>query len=98
MSVLPRNIRLKLAARLFQQTVEQHREYAELDAGFDAGEFSGPAHGRMVQKELYELAARFQLPADEIVDKVIEKEFLVYEDDDEPAGVTPGCPNFRGNC
>lgn len=32
----------------FEELLNQHGEAAELDAGFDSGEFSGPAHARML--------------------------------------------------
>lgn len=41
-----------------QQIVARHDAGAEADAGFDAGEFSGPAHHRALVRELKALAAK----------------------------------------
>lgn len=38
------------------QIHQAHDEAASADAGFDAGEFSGPAHGRMADEEIKALA------------------------------------------
>lgn len=47
MSALPRPIRTLLAARLTEEMSERQGMAADADAGFDAGEFSGPAHDRL---------------------------------------------------
>lgn len=36
--------------------ITKHEEGADMDAGFDAGEFSGPAHAEAEAKEILELA------------------------------------------
>ncbi len=38
------------------EIIEQSEMAADADAGFDAGEFSGPAHGKMLEQKLTELA------------------------------------------
>ena len=35
-----------------QQIIEAHAEGAEADAGFDGGEWSGPAHARAEEEEI----------------------------------------------
>jgi hypothetical protein len=34
-------------------------EAAEMDAGFDAGEFSGPAHDRLLERRINDLAYEY---------------------------------------
>jgi hypothetical protein len=47
-----KNSNLSLAASAVRRIERSHAEAAEADAGFDGGEFSGPAHGRMVEDEI----------------------------------------------
>lgn len=49
-----------------EQIIRAHEIGAELDAGFDAGEFSGPAHDQMLCSALTELATRYDVDVDEL--------------------------------
>lgn len=42
---------LSVIASRIKHIFDSHMEAAELDAGFDAGEFSGPSHYRMASRE-----------------------------------------------
>ena len=53
------------------EIMEAHEIGAEMDAGFDAGEWSGPAHGRMEEQEIAELAATFGFTYDQVMDEII---------------------------
>lgn len=55
-----------------------HEEGAYYDAGFDAGEFSGPAHGRMAQQEIAELAIENGFNLEEV-----EREMLTVINEDQ---------------
>lgn len=44
----------------------EHQEGARLDAGFDGGEFSGPAHDRMAEKEVREMCKKEGVPYEEV--------------------------------
>lgn len=66
MSALPRTIRLNMAARIWLDILSEDAIAADADAGFDGGEFSGPAHGRKVMRDLRDLAARVHIRGDEI--------------------------------
>lgn len=68
--VLPRYIRLHLAVRLTLEMYEQHAFAADADAGFDGGEFSGPAHGRMVEHEARKIALRCRVTAYSVTDEI----------------------------
>ena len=50
---------LSRAASAVKAIRKSHALAAEMDAGFDAGEFSGPAHGDMEQAETVAAVARF---------------------------------------
>jgi len=50
-----------------QQIFRGHVLGSKLDSGFDGGEFSGPAHDRMLEDELHELANRYDVDYDELV-------------------------------
>jgi hypothetical protein len=50
---------LSRAASAVKAIREGHALGAEMDAGFDAGEFSGPAHSDMEQVETVAAVARF---------------------------------------
>jgi len=62
MSAIPYPIRLAAAVAALEEMYAAHDEAAHYDAGFDAGEFSGPAHGQMVAREEVEIAARYRIP------------------------------------
>jgi hypothetical protein len=58
---------------LAQKAIEiysAHEEGADMDAGFDAGEFSGPAHDRMAKREIQKLAADSGFTVNEIESEV----------------------------
>lgn len=46
-------------ATIITDAVRAHAEGAEADAGFDAGEWSGPAHGEMLALETQNALARY---------------------------------------
>lgn len=45
-----------------------HAEAAEADAGFDGGEFSGPAHHRAEEREITKLAEQHGYTYEEVMD------------------------------
>lgn len=45
---------------------EEHDESLQFDAGFDGGEFSGPAHAEMASKRVAELAAEHGYTYDDV--------------------------------
>ena len=54
-----------------------HNEGAAMDAGFDGGEFSGPAHGRMEEREITELAEANGFTLDDVFG---ELHVMAYEE------------------
>jgi hypothetical protein len=46
------------------QQMESREVAREADAGFDAGEFSGPAHDRAERADIEKIAARYNVDAD----------------------------------
>jgi hypothetical protein len=52
--------------------IDRHAKGAEADAGFDAGEFSGPAHGRQQVADLAAIAARHGITPDQLDDLLLE--------------------------
>lgn len=50
----------------FAALLDQHAQAADLDAGFDAGEFSGPEHGRMLEKAIEEFRRKNDLSETQI--------------------------------
>lgn len=50
---------IKKAYGMCDKIDHEHAEAAEYDAGFDAGEFSGPEHARMAQREKDRVAKMF---------------------------------------
>jgi hypothetical protein len=58
---------------------QRHAEAADADAGFDAGEWSGPAHSERAEREVDELAESYGYTADELE---IELSCLCHEDDE----------------
>ena len=44
------------------KAMEASAEAADADAGFDAGEFSGPAHAEMLERQLDQIAESFGFP------------------------------------
>lgn len=49
---------LRTALHLIERALDLHEEGADMDAGFDAGEFSGPAHWRAFQHDADQIARR----------------------------------------
>jgi hypothetical protein len=48
----------------------QHAEGAEMDAGFDGGEWSGPAHQRMAEKAVQTLCEIHNVDFDDVQSEV----------------------------
>lgn len=61
------------------EIMQAHEEGADMDAGFDGGEFSGPAHARMAQKEIAELATACGFTYEEVDDEMM---MVINEDHD----------------
>ncbi len=53
------------------EIIEAHEEGAVMDAGFDAGEFSGPAHAMMMEREITKLAVDNSFTYDQVWCEVI---------------------------
>ena len=49
---------LRTALHLIDRAFDSHNEGADMDAGFDAGEFSAPAHWRAFQQDADQIARR----------------------------------------
>ncbi len=49
---------LRTALHLINRALDTHNEGADMDSGFDAGEFSGPAHWRAFQQDADQIARR----------------------------------------
>lgn len=65
------NDNLSRAASEIIRLSDGHTAAAEFDAGFDGGEFSGPAHGRMEAEEQNEVARRYGFRnADQLFDAI----------------------------
>lgn len=58
--------RLAAAVKEAEQAYTDSEFAAEADAGFDAGEFSGPAHNRMLEEKLESIAAKHSVQLGEI--------------------------------
>ena len=58
-----------------REIVESHDKGREMDAGFDAGGFSGPAHSRTEEKALRKLASRHEVKFQDLMDYVQERRF-----------------------
>lgn len=68
--------------RLMRLITAQHEEASRLDAGFDGGEFSGPAHARMYEDDEDRIAAlvakRFGFEYDELNEAISYTDHLTY--------------------
>lgn len=62
----PRGDRLSRAVSAVAQLAREHRENAPLDAAFDAGEWSGPAHDRALNREATVVLQNAGLSSDEL--------------------------------
>ena len=69
---------------LFKEYLEVqigHNWAAEADAGFDGGEFSGPAHGRAIDREIRGIVAAHNiLPVDDALDLLEQIDARVDEE------------------
>jgi hypothetical protein len=61
---------LQVVAEMAIQIQEDHAYGAEADAGFDGGEFSGPAHMEMETEAIGSLASRNGFTYDQVMDEV----------------------------
>ncbi len=61
---------LDIVADWAMDIMDGHQIAMEADAGFDGGEFSGPAHERMMEKEITELAELYGYTYDEVIGEV----------------------------
>lgn len=56
------------------EAIEQRMyEALEFDAGFDAGEFSGPAHARAARREMDRAARRLGFTSAQVAEQVSEE-------------------------
>jgi hypothetical protein len=55
-----------LALAAADKAIYESMEGADADAGFDAGEFSGPAHAEILDRELEQIARQHGLTGDEL--------------------------------
>lgn len=62
--------KLELIAHRAIAIYAKHDEAADWDAGFDAGEFSGPAHATAADREVEELAKKYGLTFEEVTDEI----------------------------
>lgn len=60
-------------AALALEIQEAHSEGADMDAGFDGGEFSGPAHSRMEEQEIKTLAEESGFTYDEVMAAIMDR-------------------------
>lgn len=63
---------LKEVVEKANEIYNAHEYGAEMDAGFDAGEFSGPAHHRMAEREIESIAVANGFTLEQVVDEVIK--------------------------
>lgn len=64
---------LKCLADEAEKIIESHEQGAGADAGFDAGEFSGPAHSRMEQEEIRALAEANEFTYDDVMGEIFRR-------------------------
>lgn len=65
--------KLKAAADEVERIMAAHEEAAGFDAGFDGGEFSGPAHSRMEQREIDECCKKHGLDHEVVWGEVLRR-------------------------
>ena len=81
-------ISLEQCAEFAQQIMDEHTIGAEADAGFDGGEFSGPAHHEMETRAITQLAERNGYTYDEVMTQIMRAahdELMVESFDDTGA-------------
>ena len=69
-----KNMSIRETAEKALDIMQAHSVGADMDAGFDAGEFSGPAHSRMEQREIEELAKANGFTFDQVEDELLKLE------------------------
>lgn len=74
-----------------------HCELAEMDAGFDGGEFSGPAHGRMGEKEITDLAEANGFTLEDVYGEISDRSNLAELDSSWDSKWWEGCPEHGKN-
>jgi hypothetical protein len=77
-----KSLSLRDVAEKALEILEAHERAADADAGFDAGEFSGPAHVRMADEEITILAEKNGFTYEDVRDEFTK---MSYEN-------TPDCP------
>lgn len=61
MSRIPASIRLQAAVREYDDFLGEDSQYAHMDAAFDGGEFSGPAHACQIERQRDGIAAKWRV-------------------------------------
>jgi hypothetical protein len=61
---------LKEVVKKALEITDQHNDALIYDSGFDAGEFSGPAHDRAVEQEIRELAQVHGFTYEQVWDEI----------------------------
>ena len=72
-------VALQEAADKAEEIIRKHDEGASMDEGFDAGEFSGPAHEQMQDAEIKQLAEQSGLTFDEVMGEVERRQHEASE-------------------
>lgn len=83
-----REVRIRTAGKLRREVLDikqvadlanaihaAHDEGAEMDAGFDGGEFSGPAHGRAVEQEVRELCKKYRVDYEAVENELLRRSY-----------------------
>lgn len=65
--------KLSEVAEMANEIYAQHEEIADIDAGFDGGEFSGPAHDRMAEREVEQMAQKEGYTLDQVADEMMRQ-------------------------
>lgn len=61
---------LRQVAEQAYEIYATHEEAAHYDAGYDAGEFSGPSHARMADRKIKELAKEHGFTTEQVWDEM----------------------------
>lgn len=61
---------LEEVVELALEAMEAHEEGSAHDAEYDAGEYSGPAHDRMLEKEITSIAEENGFTYDQVMDEI----------------------------
>jgi hypothetical protein len=97
MARLPRNIRLPLALRRVLDITNDHAVASFYDAGFDAGEFSGPAHATAEERETRAACTALRIREDLVraeIDRLMHAEPEAGWDDPSPENEEGTCPGW----